>query len=575
MRVRYEEARHVGDALARDAVHALADEVDAPPGSIVVVNPGAEARAGMVTLAVPGEGPLHFVALDDGRPCATQVAGTRTGEGFSTTVSGQKIRWVLELMRGPELAGTRIARVERQDRADGVVAFTFFDAAPGEADLDLEATREELLALGERGATIAIRQQRAAVRDMLFAADEIPAFGWRTFLVVDGEGPGSAVSAAGNVLQNEHLEVEVDPADGTVTISADGVTVTGANRYVDGGDGGDTYNYSPPADDTVIDLPESVTVTVAETGPVRAGVVVTARYRLPSHAIGDERSCTRRSDDLVACDVRTTYELRAGERFLRVRTELDNRVRDHRLRAHFPLPAPVQWSDAECAFAVVRRGLTAEGGPHEYGLPTFVSRRFVDCSDGRVGLALLHDGLLEYEVVENGSELALTLLRATGYLSRAELALRPNPAGPLDRLDGPQLQRPLTLEYAVLPHAGDWRAARLAQVADEFLLPLEHARVDGTAEPARDHTGRALEIVGARVSAVQRERADAPLTVRVVNDAPDEATLRVAGSGDVVDLTGRAVAPFSGDLTMRPWEIVTLRLTSDRLPSAPSGRPDQ
>ena len=34
----------------------------------------------------------------------------------------------------------------------------------------------------------------------------------------------------------------------------------------------------------------------------------------------------------------TTLELRAGERALRVRTELDNRCRDHRLRAHFPLP---------------------------------------------------------------------------------------------------------------------------------------------------------------------------------------------------------------------------------------------
>ncbi len=582
VRVRYEEARHVGEALARDAVHALATEVDAPPGSIVVVNPGAASRTGMVTLAVPGEGPLRVVALDDGRPCAAQVTGTRTGEGVSTTVTGQKIRWVLELMRGPELAGARIARVEREDRADGVVAFTFFDAAPGEADLDLEATREELLALGERGATIAIRQQRAAVRDVVFAADEVPGFGWRTFRVVEGESPGSAVFAAGNVLQNEHLEVEVDPVDGTVTISADGVTVTAANRYVDGGDGGDTYNYSPPTDDMVVDMPESVTVTMTETGPVRARVVVTARYRLPSHAIGDERSCARRSDELVAYDIRTTYDLRVGERFLRVRTELDNRVRDHRLRAHFPLPSPVQGSDAECAFAVVHRGLTAEGGPHEFGLPTFVSRRFVDCSDGRVGLALLHDGLLEYEVVEHGNELALTLFRATGYLSRAELALRPNPAGPLDRLDGPQLQRPLRLEYAVLPHAGDWRAARLAEAADEFLLPLAHARVDGAGDSSRDPTGHALEITGARVSAVQRDHAGAPLTVRVVNDTPDDATLRVGesvGSGEVVDLTGRALAPFSGELAMRPWEIVTLRLTSNRLPSDrrpsdPGGRPD-
>ncbi len=127
----------------------------------------------------------------------------------------------------------------------------------------------------------------------------------------------------------------------------------------------------------------------------------------------------------------TTLELRTGERFLRVHVELDHHVRDHRLRAHFPLPASVAGSTAECAFALVERGLTAEGGPHEYGLPTFVSRRFVDCtSPTHIGLALLHDGLLEYEVVGNPQELALTLLRATGYLSRSAAVAATQPRGP-------------------------------------------------------------------------------------------------------------------------------------------------
>ena len=78
--------------------------------------------------------------------------------------------------------------------------------------------------------------------------------------------------ANGTVLANEHLRVEVDPADGTLTIDADGVHVSGANRFVDGGDGGDTYNYSPPATDTVVDRPESVTISIEESGPVRARI---------------------------------------------------------------------------------------------------------------------------------------------------------------------------------------------------------------------------------------------------------------------------------------------------------------
>ena len=260
-------------------------------------------------------------------------------------------------------------------------------------------------------------------------------------------------------------------------------------------------------------------------------------------------------------------ELRTGERFLRVRLELDHHVRDHRLRAHFPLPAPVAGSDAECAFAVVHRGLTAEGGPHEAGLPTFVSRRFVDCSDGGVGVALLHDGLLEYEVIGDGTEVALTLLRATGYLSRAEIALRPNPAGPLDPLEGPQLQRHLAVEYAVLPHRGDWRAARLADAADEFLLPLERVRGGGVPGARRAPTGQALVVDGAQVSAVLRDAERDALVIRLFNPSPEPKTARVEvdggpAHGQVVDLVGQAVGSFVG---VGPAQTLGDRHPSSRL----------
>ncbi|MET0275342.1 MAG: glycoside hydrolase family 38 C-terminal domain-containing protein, partial [Acidimicrobiia bacterium] len=383
------------------------------------------------------------------------------------------------------------------------------------------------------------------------------------------------VVAAGRVIENEFVRVEVDPVDGTLTIDADGVRLTGANRYVDGGDGGDTYNYSPPARDLIVDTPESVSIDVIDDGPVRARLVVTSRYRWPGRAIGDERACSARGDELVDADIRTTLELRAGERFLRVRVDLDNTARDHRLRAHFSLPARVSGSDAECAYAVVHRGLTAEGGPHERGLPTFVSRRFVDCSSAAaaaeedLGVAILHDGLLEYEVLDDGAEIALTLLRATGYLSRSEPAYRPNPAGPLHSLEGPQLQRPLTLEYAVLPHRGNWEAARVADAADDFLVPLATVRVEpSSAHATRGPVGHDLAVDGAHVSALVRDDTTGALVVRMVNLSSHATTTSIADGdgqprhGDVVDLTSAPIQPFAGTIDLRPWEIVTVRLHS-------------
>ena len=569
--VRYQEARQVGDALTKDVVRAHAARIAGPPGATVVVNPTARTRGGLVHVYVPGTGPAHFVATD-GTECATQVLREVGGEGFSTIVTGEKVRWVLELLRGQEFAGARVARVGRQELGPGDWEYTFHAAGPGDDPIDLEDLREELLARGAAGETIRFRQSLPASREVVFQAPAVAGFGWQSYRPVDGIGPPTEVGVTDLTLANEHLEVSVDPSTGTLTIAtADGVVVTGGNALVDGGDGGDTYNYSAPDVDLLVTTPKSVDVTVVEEGPVRARLLVTSRYDVPAAAVGDERSCERRTSETTVLEVRTMLELRCDERFLRIRAEIDNTARDHRLRAHFPVPAPVEGSDAECAFAVVHRGLTAEGGPSEHGLPTFVSRRFVDCSDGDLGLALLHDGLLEYEVLTDdsgaeprGTELALTLLRATGYLSRLEIALRPDPAGPPMPVEGPQLHGRHVVEYAVLPHRGSWHDADLHASADEFLVGLERARVHGGSDADLDADGCSLTVEGGEVSALLRE--EGRLVVRVYNPCPDGVTLRISRSGapvegEVIDLRGRATEPFTGALALRSGQIATLRLS--------------
>jgi alpha-mannosidase len=191
----------------------------------------------------------------------------------------------------------------------------------------------------------------------------------------------------------------------------------------------------------------------------------------------------------------------------------------------------------------------------------------VDASDGKAGLALVHDGLLEYELVttdgKQATELALTLLRATGYLSRMQLSMRASPAGYPYPLRGPQMQGHLTFDYALLPHRGDWRDANLYDAADEVLVPLERIRAGGGAGAHRQPTGSRLQVDGARVSAVMRDAGG--LVVRVFNPSPDSATVAIEregapATGWTIDLVGRPLARFEGAFELRPWEIATLRL---------------
>lgn len=568
--VRYHEARQIGEGLADDAVRRAAAELDAPAGTVLVVNPTAADRGGVVRTVVARPGPVHFVG-PDGEPVPTQQVGTIRSEALSITETGRKIGWVLDLMSGSDLIGNRIGSVERQRRPDGVVELVFHGVHPGEPGADLDALRAEVLAEAGDDTTFRFFAWTAPVREMIFAARPVPGFGWSAYHDVDGAPPATAVRASSAVdggtgaeLANEHLTVRVGP-DGTWAVATTGgVATAGLGRLVEGGDGGDTYNYSPPAVDRIVDRAGSVRVEVLDDGPVRARVRIEADYLWPAHADGDERSCSARSETTTAVTVRTVLELRTGERFCRVRTEWDNTCRDHRVRVHFPLPAPAPASHAECAFTVVERGLTAEGGPHEAGLPTFVSRRFVDAGDGSCGLAVLHDGLLEYELVDDGRELALTLLRATGYLSRSEPSLRPNPAGPLDPLHGSQMFGPVVAEYAVLPHSGDWTAAALHEAADEYLVPLERAWGGGREDASRPPTGRELRVDGVPVSSVHRDAAG-HLVVRVYNPYPEERTVDVATVGGpvtgwVVDLRGAPVEPFDGTLRLGPHRILTVRV---------------
>src|SRR5205814_9141582 len=96
--------------------------------------------------------------------------------------------------------------------------YTFDAAGPGDPLVDLEATREELLALGERGATIRFRVVLAPSREFVFDAGQVPGFGWRAYRTVDGDGPDTEVREHEGTLANEHLEVQVEAADGTLTM---------------------------------------------------------------------------------------------------------------------------------------------------------------------------------------------------------------------------------------------------------------------------------------------------------------------------------------------------------------------
>jgi alpha-mannosidase len=203
----------------------------------------------------------------------------------------------------------------------------------------------------------------------------------------------------------------------------------------------------------------------------------------------------------------------------------------------------------------VTRGLVAEGRADELGLPTFPSRRFVQA--GR--LTVVHHGLHEYEVTGitdgAGSELALTLLRATGMLSRVGMTTRPLPAGPLTPVEGLQLLGArIEARYAVaLDVADPW------QLCEDVSTPLEVTTAPGGGW--RPASGSELSIAGAQLSSLRV--VDGLVEARVFNPTDAPVTVALEGSrGFEVDLVGRALRPFDGAFDLRPRGIATVRIAT-------------
>ncbi len=402
-------------------------------------------------------------------------------------------------------------------------------------------------------------------RRRLLADVPAPGLGWTTVRVAEGQGTiGHPVQVEGAALDNGLVRAEV-AADGTLSLRAGGVELHGAGRLVDGGDAGDAYNFAAPSTDELVEQPETVDVSVGLRGPVLGELVVTRTYRWPLGLRPDLRG---RQAERVPVAVATRVALQAGEPFVRLEVAFDNPCRDHRLRLHVGLGQPATSSFAEGQFAVVERGLRAEGGHGEHPLPTFPAYGFVDAG----GVAVLFDQAMEYELVE-GRELACTLLRSIGLLSRTANPNREEPAGPELPVPAAQGLGAHTCRLGIFPHAGSWAEAEVPRLLERYRHPFVTGSggadgSGGAAAPGGPLEGARLQVRGRGIALASLRRRAGWLELRLVCEHPEAQTVVVEGDlrrARAVDLLGRPGAELpvrvgTLRLDLAPWEIRTVQL---------------
>ena len=537
--VRFAQSQQIGESLVAQALQHLASVTDTRAPAhihsqrpdrdhealpIVVFNPAPGPRTEAVQIVTQLPGSLNHAVIVDEREMHMpyHIVNRWRQELGSMPLSRETIATAVALMgaHAPgdfiNMAQTAmssmlgqpentyvITRVNIEEgQQPGVVSIEVIVTRSGNVTVktqELQVVERQILALLERED---INVLEFTVIDgwrqtIDFIAAGLPAYGLKTYWIYphglqDGGKPSASTSSPPGqeqgkastplFIENEFFTIEANQVDGTLTVTdkQTGAVFTGLNRFVDGGDRGDLYTYCPPEHDLLINKPaEPPKIELVSSGPVRSTLRISGLWSLPN-ACSSSRD--ERSAQMTVCPIVSEVSLTPGARRIDIHTSVENTAKDHRLRVTFPLPYTVENAAAEGTFEVRSRPLAASRSEDvaewlEEPVNTFPQKRFVDVSNGTMGLGVLNRGLPEYEIVQDESgqmAVAVTLLRCVEWLSRGDLATRRGHAGPMELTPEAQCLGHHEFDYALVPHSGDWEAdgALVLREAQAFNTPV-------------------------------------------------------------------------------------------------------
>jgi alpha-mannosidase len=381
---------------------------------------------------------------------------------------------------------------------------------------------------------------------LLVRVDDVPSVGYRVLHAVDGkrEFP-SDVKASGLTIENAAIRIKVDAKTGCITSLFD--KHAGFETIAAGGCGNelqafkdtpkdyDAWNIDPGTLDKAPTLLHDVdSVKLVESGPLRAVIRVSRTWQ-SSKFVQDITLYTGADRAIVSNDIdwHETHVL---------------------LKAAFPLAASSDKATYEIPYGTIERA-TTRNNSFEKARFEVPALRWADAGDGKHGFSLLNNSKYGYDSV--GNLLRLTLLRSPTW-----------PDANADREEH-------HFEYALYPHAGDWKQALSERHGYEFNYKLKAMQVaphDGALSAEHSFVGvDASHVVLTAVKKTEGDGLGNGLIVRFYEWAGEggNVTLTVppgASGATLVNLMekpeGSAIA-VAGDkvvVPVTPFEIQTVRI---------------
>lgn len=289
----------------------------------------------------------------------------------------------------------------------------------------------------------------------------VEGIGYQTLYVDEREKPVAKLdhSSSVSMIENQYIEVRVNEI-GLLDITDKETQCTYRNQleYLDGGNAGDEYDYSPPQKDELISSKNRLEkVDLIKDTPLEKRLRLTHRLPIPINT-----TLEKRSDEVEDVLITTEVVLYQHSKFPQFKAYWHNNVKNHRVQVLFSAEKHLENHIADVQLGFLSREnqhqQTKESvlqGWSERYYPTYSAHRLVGFKECLKPFAILNRGLPHYEIME-GKTIAITLLSGVGYMGNENLPYRPGRrSGALCETPDAQMIGFWEAEFAFVPWRND------------------------------------------------------------------------------------------------------------------------
>ncbi len=264
-----------------------------------------------------------------------------------------------------------------------------------------------------------------------------------------------------NIIENDYLKIKIN-SNGTFDLldKINKKQYKGLGYFYDEGEAGHAW-INIPAKPFINTLRSKPKIKIIENGRLRAKVLISHKLKIPANLAERKKKNPRLSE----ANVDLFLIMNKISKHLELKIEVNNKAESHRLRIMFPGGIKAEKHFAEGQFDVVERPIKRIKSKDwiEQPMYDFPLHHFVDVSDNKYGLAVIVDGLKEYEVKDDKDRtIAITLFRGFEYI------IQPSSKQDYTFQKGSQCPGKSEYRMALYPHFGNWENGDVYKEALNF-----------------------------------------------------------------------------------------------------------